>query len=77
MWQQQLDYFKFRNTTIKIIPMNMVQTINNLTQVLGMTFSNKNNLNNNGDLLQHNGSHQFIDVDEIVHKKDKNVNDEK
>jgi len=77
MWQQQLDYFKSRNTTINIIPMNMVQTINNLTQVLGMTFNNKNNLNNSGDLLQHNGSNQFIDVDEIVHKKDKNVNDEK
>ncbi len=77
MWQQQLDYFKYRNTTINIIPINMVQTINNLTQVLGVTFSNKNNSNNSGDLLQHNESNQFIDVDEIVHKKDKNENNEK
>jgi hypothetical protein len=57
--------------------MNMVQAITNLTQVLGMTFTNKNDLNNSGDLLQHNASNQFVDVDEIVHKKYKNVNDEK
>ncbi len=74
---KQLDYFKFGNTTINTIEMNMVQAITNLTQVLGMTFTNKNNLNNSGNLLQHNGSNWLIDVDEIVHKKDKNVNDEK
>lgn len=77
MWQQQLDYFKSKNTTINTIQMNMVQVITNLTQVLGVTFINKNDLNNSGDLLQHNGSNQVIDVDEIVHKKDKNINDEK
>ncbi len=77
MWQQQLDYFKSRNTTINTIQTNMVQAITNLAQVLGMTFTNKNNLNNGGNLVQHNGSNQLIDVDEIVHKKDKNVNDEK
>ncbi len=59
------------------IRMNIVQAITNLTQVLGMTFTNKNNLNNSGNLLQHTESNQLINVDEIVHKKDKNVNDEK
>ncbi len=56
MWQQQFDYFKSKTTTINTIQMNMVQAITNLTQVLGMTFTNKNNLNNSGNLLQHNGS---------------------
>jgi predicted DNA-binding ArsR family transcriptional regulator len=52
MWQQQWDYFKSKNIIINTIQMNMVQSITNLTQVLGMTFTSKNNLNNSEDLLQ-------------------------